>query len=173
MWRNYLTVGLRALGKNKTYAFINIFGLAIGMAACLMILVFIRYEMSYDSWLPEAENVYQVQSWYKSSETGEEAELQMTPYAAGKALKKDFPQIEDEVYLLPTEPVLIKDGEAIALEDFLWADGNALKVIPFPMLRGDRNALDDINTAVLTRSEAVKRFGTDDVIGRTLSVISR
>ena len=54
MWRNYLTVGLRALAKNRTYAFINIFGLAIGMAACLMILLFVRYEFSYDSWLPGA-----------------------------------------------------------------------------------------------------------------------
>jgi putative ABC transport system permease protein len=62
MWRNYLTVGLRALAKNKTYAFINIFGLAIGMAACLLILLFVRYEMSYDSWLPEcADRAYQFQ----------------------------------------------------------------------------------------------------------------
>jgi putative ABC transport system permease protein len=52
MWRNYLTVGVRALAKNRTYAFINILGLAIGMAACLMILLFVRYEMSYDSWIP-------------------------------------------------------------------------------------------------------------------------
>ena len=64
MWRNYLTVGLRALAKNKTYAFINIFGLATGMAACLMILLFVRYEMSYDKWIPEADRVSQIQSWY-------------------------------------------------------------------------------------------------------------
>ena len=53
MWRNYMTVGVRALAKSRTYAFINIFGLAIGMAACLMILLFVRYETSYDQWLPE------------------------------------------------------------------------------------------------------------------------
>ena len=53
MWRNYLTVGVRALVKNKTYAFINIFGLAIGLAACLMLLLYVRYETSYDAWLPE------------------------------------------------------------------------------------------------------------------------
>ena len=52
MWRNYLTVGFRALAKNKTYAFINIFGLAIGMAACLLILLYVRYEASYDAWMP-------------------------------------------------------------------------------------------------------------------------
>ncbi|MDP8914491.1 MAG: ABC transporter permease, partial [Pseudomonadota bacterium] len=69
MWKNYVTVGVRALAKNKTYAFINIFGLAIGMAACLMILLFVRYEMSYDKWIPERERIYQFQSWYKSNDT--------------------------------------------------------------------------------------------------------
>jgi putative ABC transport system permease protein len=54
MWRNYMTVGIRALVKNKTYAFINIFGLAIGLAACLMILLYVRYEQSYDEWLPNS-----------------------------------------------------------------------------------------------------------------------
>ena len=72
MWRNYLTVGLRALAKNKTYAFINIFGLAIGMAACLMILLYVRYELSYDDWMPDAERVYQFQSCYKSTDDGGE-----------------------------------------------------------------------------------------------------
>ena len=65
MWRNYLTVGLRALAKNRTYAFINIFGLAIGLAACLMLLLYVRYETSYDEWLPNAENTYQFQSHYR------------------------------------------------------------------------------------------------------------
>ena len=72
MWRNYLTVGLRALAKNRTYAFINIFGLALGMAACLMILLFVRYEMSYDRWMPEADRAYQFQAWYAPTETGGE-----------------------------------------------------------------------------------------------------
>jgi len=58
MWRNYLTVGVRALAKNKTYAFINIFGLALGLAACLLILLYVRYERSYDTWMPGAERAY-------------------------------------------------------------------------------------------------------------------
>jgi len=65
MWRNYLTVGLRALAKNKVYAFINIFGLSLGIAACLLILTFVRYEFSYDSHLPGADQAYQVQDFYK------------------------------------------------------------------------------------------------------------
>ncbi|HLL29902.1 MAG TPA: ABC transporter permease, partial [Allosphingosinicella sp.] len=93
MLRNYLTVGLRALAKNKTYAFINIFGLAIGMAACLLILLFVRYEMSYDKWLPNSERIYQVQNWFRDPGTGEEGKLQMAPFATKAALVKDFPQI--------------------------------------------------------------------------------
>src|SRR5687768_7347004 len=112
MWRNYLTVGIRALAKSRTYAFINILGLAIGMAACLMILLYVRYEISYDRWIPESGRIFQVQSWYKSDETGQEAELQMTPYAAGKSLRDSFPQIEREVYVSNNDPVFYKDGQA-------------------------------------------------------------
>ena len=173
MWRNYVTVGFRALAKNRTYAVINIVGLAIGMAACLMILLFVRYEQSYDRWLPGVENLYQFQSWYKSDETGEEQKLQMTPYIAGKRLANDFPQVEREVYVFSSEPVMVGGGEAVTLEDFLYADGNLLRVIPLPLIAGDVSALDQVGTAVMTRSEAIRRFGTEDVVGRTLSVISR
>ena len=69
MWRNYLTVGFRALTKNRTYAFINIFGLAIGLAACVMLLLYVRYETSYDTWLPDAERIYQVQPASGSQES--------------------------------------------------------------------------------------------------------
>src|SRR3712207_4273048 len=122
MWRNYLTVGIRALAKNKTYAFINILGLAIGMAACLMILLFVRYEMSYDRWVPGAENIYQVQNWFKDPATGEEGKLQMTPFATKAALMKDFPQIEKAVYALQSVPVFFKDGQAASTDDYLYVD---------------------------------------------------
>ncbi|MGZ8312940.1 MAG: ABC transporter permease, partial [Allosphingosinicella sp.] len=173
MWRNYVTVGVRALAKSRTYAFINIFGLAIGMAACLMILLYVRYEVSYDRWIPESERIYQVQSWYKSSETGQEAQLQMTPYISGKSLRDNFPQIEREVYVTTNDPVFYKDGQATSTEDYYWVDGNFLEVVPLPMVRGDSTALAQVNSAVLTQSEARRRFGTDDVVGRTMSLITR
>src|SRR3954464_9599362 len=121
MWRNYLTVGVRALMKNRTYALINILGLAIGMAACLMILLFVRYEFSYDKWLPNAENLYQIQSSYRATKDNPQAQqLQMTPYATGAAMQKDFPQIEKWVYAAGNSPVFMKDGQASATEDFLY-----------------------------------------------------
>ena len=173
MWRNYVTVGLRALAKSKTYAFINIFGLAVGMAACLMILLYVRYEMSYDRWIPERDRVFQVQTWFQSSETGQEAQLQMAPYASGKSLKDSFPQIEQEVYVNNHNPVFFKDGEATATEDYLFVDGNFLDVVPLPLVRGDSSALAQVNSAVVTQSEARRRFGTEDVIGRTMTLITR
>ncbi|MFL6854267.1 MAG: ABC transporter permease, partial [Sphingomicrobium sp.] len=78
MWRNYWTVAVRALAKSKTYSIINIAGLAIGMAACIMILLYIRYEQSYDRSIPDAENSYQLQSWYANPDDGEPFFLQMS-----------------------------------------------------------------------------------------------
>jgi putative ABC transport system permease protein len=174
MWRNYLTVGVRALMKNRTYALINILGLAIGMAACLMILLFVRYEFSYDKWLPDAENTYQVQSWYlPQTSTGGDPQLQMTPYATGAAMQKDFPQVERWVYAFSTTPVFTKDGQVSTMEDFLFAGDNFLEVVQLPMLHGDARALAAPNNAVLTQSEAIRRYGTDNVVGKTMSVISR
>ncbi|MCU6424518.1 ABC transporter permease, partial [Klebsiella aerogenes] len=80
MWRNYLTVGLRALAKNRTYAFINLFGLAIGLAACLLILLYVQYERSYDQWLPDANRTYQFQVYYKSNNSDSAFDNQGAPY---------------------------------------------------------------------------------------------
>jgi putative ABC transport system permease protein len=173
MFRNYLTVGLRALGKNRTYAFINIVGLAIGMAACLLILLFVRYEMSYDTWLPGAADTYQLQTWYDAHDTGHTAEFQVTSYTAGPALKKDFPEVERVVYAFGNGPVFLANGQASSTDDYLFVDGNFLDVVQLPLLSGSRSALDGVGNALMTRSEAIRRFGTDNVIGRTFTMISK
>ena len=174
MWRNYITVGVRALVKNKTYAFINIFGLAIGLAACLMLLLYVRYETSYDGWLPNAENTYQFQSHYKSKQTGEEGRLQMTSYVAGQRLKADFPQVERRVYALSSSPVVMRGGNALPTEDVLLVDDLFLDVLQFPLVQGDpRTALNRPGMVVLTQTEARRIFGREDVLGQTLTMISR
>src|SRR3954454_7501237 len=173
MWRNYLTVGVRALAKNRTYAFINILGLAIGMAACLMILLFVRYEMSYDAWIPRADDTYQFQSWYHDHVTGQDAQLQMTPFVAGEALKKDFPQVEQAVYAWNNNPVFFANGQATTTKDYLYAAGNLLDVIELPLAAGNRADLDKVGNAAISQAEAIRRFGTDQVVGRTLTLISK
>jgi putative ABC transport system permease protein len=172
MWRNYLTVGFRALAKSKTYAFINVFGLALGLAACLLILLYIRYETSFDRWLPEADRTFQFQQHYTERNTGEETRLQMNSYVAGPMLKKDFPQVESTVYILSAAPTVIQNGQASTSEDVWMVDGNALDVIALPLAKGDaRTALRNPGSLVLTRSEAVRRFGTENAMGRMLTLV--
>lgn len=172
MWRNYWTVAVRALAKSKTYSIINIAGLAIGMAACIMILLYIRYEQSYDRWIPDVENTYQLQAWYPNPQSGgEPGFLQMSSYVTKDRAKKDFPQVQYAAYIQDNEPVFLKDGQATATEDFLFTDDDFLKVVNLPLVAG--TTLTTPQTAVITQSEATKRFGTDQVVGRTLTVISR
>src|SRR3954447_8134663 len=171
MWRNYWTVAVRALAKSRTYSVINIAGLAIGMAACIMILLYINYEQSYDKWLPDVENTYQLQAWYPHPQDGEPLFLQMSAYVSKDAIKKDFPQVQGAVYALSSAPVFIKDGQASLTKDYLITDDDFLKVVNLPLLSG--TTLPAAQTAVVTRTEAINRYGTDQVLGRTLTVISK
>ena len=170
MWRNYWTVAVRALAKSKTYSIINIAGLAIGMAACIMILLYIRYEQSYENWLPDVENTYQFQTFARNPDDGEEFFMQMASFITRERLEKDFPQIENAAYLLGTSPVVFKDGQASSTEEYKYTDEDFLKVVNLPLAAG--TTLTGARTAVLTEAEAMRRFGTADVIGRTLTLIS-
>ncbi|MET0239231.1 MAG: ABC transporter permease [Sphingobium sp.] len=172
MWRNYLTVGLRALAKQRAYAFINILGLALGLSACILILLYVRYETSYDGWMPGADRAYQVQTFYKpNAHGGEEMKLQMSSIVSGRALKKDFPQVEKLVYIRAFSPIVIQDGVASQVEDLRTADGNLFEILQVPFVRGDRlRALSDPNSIVLSEREAKKRFGDADPVGKTLTI---
>ena len=171
MWRNYWTVAVRALAKNRTYSIINIAGLAIGMAACIMILLYIRYEQSYDSWLPGVEDTYQLQAWYPHPKDSEPTFLQMSSYVTKGAILKDFPQVQSAVYALSSDPVFMKDGQASPTKNYLIADDDFLKTVSLPLEAGTGPT--EAQTAVITQTEARKRFGTDQVVGRTMSLISK
>jgi putative ABC transport system permease protein len=170
MWRNYWTVAVRALAKSRTYSIINIAGLAIGMAACIMILLYVRYEQSYESWLPDAENTYQFQTFADDPDTGESFKMQMASFVTRDRIEKDFPQVENAAYLLGTSPVFYKDGQATPTEDYKYTDEDFLQVVNLPMVAG--GGLNAAQTIVLSESEAKRRFNTTDVIGRTLTLIS-
>jgi putative ABC transport system permease protein len=137
MWRNYLVVGLRSLAKNKTYAFINIIGLSVGLAACLLLLLYVRYERSYDDWLPNAENVYQVQNHWTDPATDRVDMGQMSAFPTGPALQKDYPQIEARVYAVAASPVVMHQGEALPVEHAALVDNPFFDVLRLPMAKGD------------------------------------
>jgi putative ABC transport system permease protein len=173
MWRNYLTVGLRALTRNKTYAFINVFGLAVGLAACLMLLLYVRYETSYDNWLPDADRVYQVQSINVSEDNPDRVPQQGTHGIITESLAADFPQIEEIVRAEGVTPVFLRGGEPTFAE-MVVADENFFRVLQLPFLRGDpATALAGMDSLVLSRSEAMNRFGSLDILGETVTAIRR
>ncbi|HEX8308240.1 MAG TPA: FtsX-like permease family protein [Allosphingosinicella sp.] len=172
MWRNYLTVGYRVLSRHKTYAFINIFGLALGLAACLLILLYVRHELSYDRWLPGAERIFQLQSAVESP-TGEERRIQLANYPVGPALKKDFPQIERLVRLQSGSSVILHRGEARYPDGLYFVDGPVFDVLAMPLARGDAaTALSLPGSIVLTEAAAESFFGRDDPIGQTITIKS-
>ena len=171
MWRNYWTVAVRALAKSRTYSVINIAGLAIGMAACIMILLYINYEQSYDSWIPDVQNTYELQTWSPHPKDRPPEFEQMTTYSSEAAIQKGYPQVEHAAYLQDSGPVLVKDGLAYSTKAWMFTDEDFLKTVSLPLIAG--TTLTQPQTAVITQSEAVKRFGTDQVVGRTLTVISR
>ena len=173
MWRNYLVVGLRALAKNKVYAFINIVGLTIGLAACLLILLYVRYERSYDGWLKDAPQIYQLQTYTSASgRGGEQKDMQLSAIAAGRALKKDFPQVEKVVWMRSFSPIVIQGGEPLQVPKLRMVDSNLFEVFDLPFARGSaRTALPDGHSVALSESEAKRRFGDVDPIGRALTIV--
>ncbi|HVQ07538.1 MAG TPA: ABC transporter permease [Allosphingosinicella sp.] len=174
MWRNYLTVGVRALTKNRTYAFINVFGLAIGLAACLMLLLYVRYETSYDNWLPNAENTYQFQTYYTDPQTHERTDLQMSSYVSGQRLKADFPEIQSSVYVQAGGATVLRGGEALAVENVGFANGPFFDTVRLPLAQGDpRTALQSPGSLTLSETEARRLFGTANAVGQRLTVVMR
>jgi putative ABC transport system permease protein len=173
MWRNYLTVACRALSRHKVYAFINIFGLALGLAACILILLYVRYETSYDRWLPNADRAFQVQSIRTDPQTGEKDVQQYSQGIMTQMLPKDFPQIEEMARADEAQFVLLQGGEP-AYADVLMAEAPLFRILQIPFLRGSgATALERPDSLVLSRKEAIKRFGTVDALGRTVTRISR
>ena len=169
MWRNYLTVGFRALIRNKTYAFINIFGLALGLAACLMLLLYVRYETSYDSWLPDSDRIYQVQAtWHEEGQPV--TPNQNSPVPVRHMIAQGFPQIEAVTVFQAGTATFQRGAEPVNVEA-ASVDPSFFQIFQLPFVRGSAaTALPNMSSIVLTESEAIRLFGTLDAIGRTITV---
>ena len=172
MLHNYLTTGLRALLRNRVFAAINILGLAIGMAACIMLLLFVRYETTYDQWLPGHERAYQVQTTYLGKNTGRANTSQMSAYVVGRSLAKDFPQIEKVAYLTEGQPVIVQNG--VATTGLVsMAEPEILEILKLPLVAGDsRTALRGANSMLISQAEAQRRYPGVDPVGKTMSIVN-
>jgi len=172
MWRNYLHTGLRSLAKSPMGTVINVAGLSLGLAAFVLILLFVRYETTYDAWLPGADRAFQLQQWNIGGDGG--PGTQMTSFRSGTALRKDFPQIDRVVYVGKSQPAIIQNGEASVAQNFVYVDGPLFDIVQLPFLAGDRRtALSKPGQLVLTESEATRRFGSPmAAMGQTLTLVA-
>lgn len=170
MFQNYLKIAFRNLLKHKTYSTINVLGLAVGMASCLIILLFVQYELSYDKYHANADRIYRVSRQFYNQDG--QLNLWLGPIAPPFApmLRTDFPQIE-VAQLLRDFNTKLKIGEQTFIENrFFWADEHVLNIFSFELLKGDRaNVLKEPNSIVLTESMAQKYFGETDPIGKVIN----
>ncbi|NUM79306.1 ABC transporter permease [bacterium] len=170
MLQNYLKIAIRNLLKHKTYSAINILGLAVGMASCLIILLFVQYELSYDRYHAHADRIYRVSRQFYNQNG--QMNLWLGPIAPPFAplLRTDFPQIKVAQFLRDFNTKL-KMGEQAFIENrFFWADEHVLDVFSFELVKGDRrNVLKEPNSIVLTESAARKYFGNADPMGKIIN----
>ncbi|MEX8548728.1 MAG: ABC transporter permease [Mucilaginibacter sp.] len=170
MIKNHFKIAFRNLWKSKGYSAINIFGLAIGLAICLLITLFVIDELSYDRYNKKADRIYRVNTYIHLN--GSDFKQRVTPAPMAAALVKDYPQIEQAVRLGADDDMLVTKGEETVVEpNSFSADQNLFDVFTLPMIAGDpKTALTQPKTMVISAAIAKKYFNTMDVIGKTLKV---
>ncbi len=171
MLRNYLATTLRHFRKNYRYATLNVLGLALGFAACLLIAVYVHYETSYESFHTQADRIYR--TTYRFQPEGEfGVHWARVPVDYVNELPNDLPEVETLVRFQNHEQKYLRIGnEKFRPEHAYVTDPEVFAVFDFPLLQGDaKTALERPRSVVLTPTAARRYFGTDDVLGREVLV---
>jgi putative ABC transport system permease protein len=176
MFKNYFRIAARHLKKQKMYSAIKIGGFAFSIAACLLIALYIRDELRYDKNWTYADRIYRITGEYKF-----EGKLQTGadwPAPMAKALKTDFPEVEESGRLMPHPLFYCAGSNQVRRTDvaqnnyeegFTYADQDMLNILRAPMIYGDReHALDEPNTMVISKRKADKYFPNQDPVGKTM-----
>jgi len=170
MIKNYIKTAFRNLLKNKGFTAINVLGLALGLATCLLIVFYVFDELSYDSYNVKADRIYRLNNEIKFG--GNDNSYASVPAPTAAALKADFPEVEQAVRFRMKGGNAVKKGNQNIQEDMMiYADQSLFDVFTLPMIDGDpKTALKDPHTVVITETTAKKYFNrTDNVVGQTLT----
>ena len=166
MLQNYIKTALRNIIRNKGFSFINIFGLAIGIALFVLIMLYVQYEYSYDHFNENKDRIYRL-------ETGEWGILGP---AYGNDIRLNFPEVENTVRIDARErnPVVKIGDTRTRLEYLILADPSLFDVFTYPLVHGDPGTvLNDPFSIVLTETTAQRLFGTSNPVGETLHLFNR
>ena len=170
MLKNYLKIAFRTLNRHKGYTFINVMGLAVGIACCLLILLYVQDERSYDRFHEHADRIVRVIGEVESND-GSWRGRAATPYLLMPLIRDEFPQVEQAVRLAQTSQLVRYDNQQFTEENFFFADSTVFEVFSFDFIQGDpATALQQPFSVVLTVSTAHKYFGAADPLGQTLTV---
>jgi len=170
MLKNYLKLTIRTLAKQKMQGGINLAGLSIGIALCILIMLFVRDEMTHDQFHAGQENIYQIQDFRFQPDGSTGGGNSNGSLPLGRTLVQDIGAIEDYVRIWADE-YFVRTGSDVFNEDALFVDPSFLDIFTFPLLSGDaETALSSRSNVVLTESTAIRLFGTTDVVGKTMEV---
>ncbi|HEX8024406.1 ABC transporter permease [Mucilaginibacter sp.] len=169
MFRNYLKTAFRTLKKNVGFTAINVFGLALGLATCLLIVFYVVDELSYDKFNTKADRIYRANMQIKFG--GIDQSYACAPAPLGAAFQNDYPEVERACRLLMRGGYNVKKGNQIIHENrMILADSTLFDVFTLPMIAGDpKKALVEPNTVVITESTAKRYFNTTQAVGKTFT----
>lgn len=174
MWKNFFKVALRNIFRHRLFSFINLAGLTISMAAAVMILLFVRYEWSYDQFHEHGEDIYRIRILGQFQ--GNKLDYIGAANGPGPTLKNEIPEIE--AFVRMAKDYYGEEGTAVTLEkenyiaqNVFHADNGFFEIFSFPLIRGTKeNALTEPFTVVLTQELALKYFNTIEVVGKELEL---
>lgn len=171
MFKNYVKIAIRNLFRNKLYSFLNIAGLAIGIACCVLILLYVQDELSFDRFHEEADRIYRVNSHFVIPERT--MHFATTAHVQGPMFKAEYPEVENFVrfYGYGSRKVIRYKENTFYEEKFIYADHTLFDVFSFKLIKGNpKDALVKPNSVVLTEEMAEKHFRSEDPIGKDLRV---
>ena len=169
MFRNYVKIALRSLWKNRVYSGINVLGLAVGLATCLLIGLYVADELSYDRHHERADRIFRVVQ--RAQWEGNDMNVATTSAPFANALKQTYPEVEQAVRIVPEGGGVVQFGTTkVEANDIIFADANLFRVFSHRFLHGDPNtALSKPQCIVLTSSLATRLFGNaDSALGKTV-----
>ena len=169
MFKNFFKITVRNLWRKKGFSLINITGLAIGMAAAILILLWIQNEISYDQFHANKERIYEV--WNRVPIDGKLSCWNRVSALTARALEKDIPEVEHAVRVVNKNNVLFSIGDKKLMKSGYMVDTCFLQMFSFPMVKGNPvSALNDTHSIVLTEKAAKSLFGDEEALGKVIKL---
>ncbi|HMG10306.1 MAG TPA: ABC transporter permease, partial [Mucilaginibacter sp.] len=172
MIKNYVKIAFRNLWRHRSFSLINIIGLAIGMTACFLIFMYVKFELSYDNFNQNSDEIYRVVSDIKTPTETLHWPSSIAPI--GPALQQDYPEIKANTRTFGTG-FLVQSGDSKFQENNMqFAEPSLFKMFTFPVIKGDVNkAFQAPFTVIMTETAAKKYFGSADAVGKSLILDSK